>query len=1267
MFFKRLEMAGFKSFATKTTVEFMPGVTVVVGPNGCGKSNVADSIRWVLGEQSARSLRGGRMGDVIFNGSASLKALGYAQVSLTLSNEDRRLPLDQSEVQITRRLFRTGESEYQLNRVDCRLKDITNLFLDTGVGLDAYSILEQGRVDQIINAKPVERREIFEEAAGISKYKMRRDEALRKLSRTHDDLIRLRDIIVEVDRACNSLKRQAQKAARYRRLKERERDIEQRLLVRRAEVLRQDQERLEAQYQKAEDSLQALIAQLAEIEGKQAGEQGRQQELQKALHETRTLHFAIRSDLERAMHDRDMARERMESARKRLGEIERELESARSRAAILIQTIQNLAGEAKSQESALAEKRENLAQLSRRYEEVRREGDSTSLRAGQLRGEISALTQRRFEVENEEHLAARLLETLEKELQTLAEQSAAYVAEVEETARALDTRRAESEEIETALRTLGEERKAIEAEIARFNAERGELQKKLESLTDLHHQARSRLAALRELEEAYEGYYRGVKEVLKASRANRLAGIVGAVSSLIQVRKEHEIAIEVALGSQVQDIVTATVEEAKAAIEFLKRGNLGRATFLPLDFLESDLRDESLRPLLGRAGVVGFARELVGYEPRLDIVARHLFGTTLVVNDIDVAIGLKREGHRTRFVTLDGELVHPRGVLTGGSVQSRGLLSRVREIRQLEEDVKRTDAELAEMRANLQSTNDRLNVAYARSAELQQRIHEQELRRNSALKDLEAVNAVLRERRNQLAQTEARQARQRAERARHDETIQRCRDLSGQLAVQVEEKKAELSALEGDLRRRQEEVESLGQAVAERRVEVTSLAERLTALREKIGGLEGDLQTAREDQDVKAAESEELKEDIEVQAARVLESEERIAELTRRAEEQERSISLHSHDLETLEVEMRRMSARIQELSRDRNEQDNEAREQELRLAEVRAQSDYIEREAQEKFGLGIAQVREELEARCRADRIESASGFRIEESEEAGEEAGEPEAAATETQTAGADLAGAEMAAASASAEAKSGAASKNSASEEDLSDPGVLRQLLAEVRDKLARLGNVNTTAIEEYEEKRTRLEFLATQEKDLSQAKQSLEDTIRSLDQTCAQMFHEAFGQIRENFVNTFRRLFNGGRADLVLQEPEPGSDQLEAGIEILAQPPGKKLQSITLMSGGEKALTAVGLLFALFLHKPSPFCILDEIDAPLDDVNVGRFCDMLKEFAKNTQFIIITHNKLSMSLADTIYGVTMQEPGVSKIVSVKFEEAAADRLLTGQVAG
>ncbi len=1255
MYFKRIEMTGFKSFATKTLVEFEPGNTIIVGPNGCGKSNVLDAVRWVLGEQSAKSLRGGRMGDVIFNGSASLKPLGYAQVTLTVSNEDRRIPLDQSEIQVSRRLFRSGESEYQINKKTCRLRDIVTLFLDTGIGMSAYSILEQGRVDQIINAKPAERREIFEEAAGISKYKTRREEALRKLARTQEDLIRLHDIIREVERSCNSLKRQAQKAARYKRLKERERDLEQRLLVRRSEILSADLKVHGAAHRELEDRLQAMNAQLAQLEARHAQEQEQHQDLQKALHQTQSLHFALRTDLERSIHERDLARERLETARKRLAEIDRETASARDRITVLAATLDKLGEEAKTQETDLQQRREALASLSRKFEETRRSSDSASLRAGELRGELSGLQQKILEVDNDRRLAMHLIEKLEGEQQVHEALVADLGVQVDEVERKTEVRRAELEAIERDLAERIEQRKTLQAEIEVQQNESSELEGRLDVLTVRHHQVSSRLAALRELEEAFEGYYRGVKEVMQASQNRKLAGIVGVVSSLIGVKKEHEIAIEVALGSQVQDIVTETVEEAKAAIEYLKRSGKGRATFLPLDFLEADVNDGALRALLSRPGVIGFARELVTYDDRLEVVARHLFGSTLVVEHVDVAVDLKRQGHRTRFVTLEGELVHPRGVLTGGSHQSRGLLSRTREIRQLELEVKQVESELTSFRQQLRATNDRLNVARARAAELQQQIHEKELERSSARKDLETLENTLRERRNQLAQAESRQAQQRAERARHEETVEACQKSAKKLSAGVEARKAELDRLEDDIRQRQAEAEELGQNVAERRIDVTARSERLTALNEKLQGLESEIEQAREDQALKTEEHKDLEEELQLQQERISESEGRIAELSRRAEEEEKKSSLQNQEIETLAVSLKNLEGRIQESLRDRNEVDNEVREHQLRLTELKAQLDYIERESQEKFDLDVEAIRGEIRAREQADRVESVVGSDDEEYEESDEESDEESAETEEENRPVAAVV--EMGKPSLPKEYEG----------QDLSDPGVLRRLLGEVRDKISRLGSVNTTAIEEYEEKRQRFEYLTAQDKDLTEAKTSLETTIEQIDDTCTKLFCDAFENIRQNFQDTFRRLFSGGRADLVLLEPQEGTDELEAGIDILAQPPGKKLQSITLMSGGEKAMTAVALMFALFLHKPSPFCILDEIDAPLDDANVSRFCDMLQEFSKTTQFIIITHNKLTMGLANSIYGVTMQEPGVSKVVSVKFEEAVADRLLAGDAAG
>ncbi len=796
-------------------------------------------------------------------------------------------------------------------------------------------------------------------------------------------------------------------------------------------------------------------------------------------------------------------------------------------------------------------------------------------------------------------------------------------AESQEAQAEAERARVEMEARRARVRELKEEAAQVQAAIQSSDREKNELAMQLDQATRAFNQASSRLEALQELEDSYEGFFRGVQVVMKASQGGKLNGIYGVLSNVLNVPKQYEVAVEVALGGSLQDIITLSERDAQAAIQLLKQTNSGRATFLPLDLLQSNSRFDHLDRIMGRSGVIGLAKKLITYDPKIEVAVDRRLGSTLVVERLQVAIELQREGIRNRYVSLEGELVDPSGVLTGGSHQSRGLLTRTREIRTLRDDVARLDAERKTLAERMKAAKDRLSESYARAAELQASNHSEQMAEARAEKDFQSAEARARDRRNALATGEAREVQQRHDLRKHADVIAACDEGLAALTAAIAAKEASFLSLEAAYNERARTVSQLSEELSSGRASVSGLREKVNALNGKLQELKRDNENAGTEQVTRRAELDEIAAKQEETGAEVIEAEALLGTLVQQRDVLEARLSSMQQENEASLRIAREGLAEVQELQRDRNIKENGLREVETQVTEVRAQIGFLEQEARDEFGVAVAEIAQELSeaAAPEAESIVSPDG-QADDSEPADED---------------------------------------NSVFDKDdqITDPAELRRMVNELRDKISRMGAVNETAIEEYKTQKERLDFLTAQRDDLIKAKDSLTETIKNLDETTTKLFHDAFTAIRENFENNFRRLFNGGRGDLLLVEEE---GHPEPGIDIFAQPPGKNIGgSITLMSGGEKAMTAIALMLALFQYKPSPICILDEIDAPLDDVNCQRLCDALKEYSRTTQFLIITHNKITMSLADTIYGVTMQEPGISKLVSVKFDKIDESGLL------
>ncbi|SDW00948.1 condensin subunit Smc [Marininema mesophilum] len=1189
MHLKRLDIVGFKSFANRTELEFVPGVTAVVGPNGSGKSNVTDGMRWVLGEQSAKSLRGASMQDVIFSGSDSRKPVGYCEVAITFDNNDQRLGIDYAEVTVARRVYRSGESEYYINKQACRLRDITELFMDTGIGKEAYSMIGQGRIDEILSTKSEDRRVIFEEAAGIVKYKSRKREAEKKLDASDQNLSRIQDLVSELEDQVAPLTEQAEKAKQYKKLKTELTQTEIGLYVHRIETLHQN-------WQKADETLghlrekQALLA--ADVSSHEA-------ELEK-------IRWMIGQKERQVESLQGELLQRSEELEKTEGQREVLMERSRNRVAAIdelnerIQTLtvakNDREAEWKQQQERLVVKETELADIQGKLdgalERFAASVDRGVTNLDDLKQRLSTLLNERTRLDSESRHIQEQYEQAKKneeELIEREEKEAEKASELQGRKEWLDREQAEVENAlevcTTQMKELVEDRRELEKSIQEAATLLRQAEQKLDNL-------RSRREIVKDMEAGHAGFFQGVKEILKAwdRGATGLAGLHGAVAQLIQVPAEVEVAVETALGGAMQHLVAANEATARAGIRYLKEQRAGRATFLPLDVIKGRFFPGQEKAELEQMdGFVGIAADLVKCEQQYRKVVLNLLGQVVVARTLEQANGIARRlSYRYRIVTLDGEVVNPGGSMTGGSQQKtkNNLLGRSRQVEELEKEVVVAQSAWEEA---LEDHKELLSQQQELDEELEDLREEGEALRHSQqeLKGTEREWMV--ENRTHLSQQEL----TRTEKERLVEELTRIRDRQTELSQQTKESEAEEDRLKKSIHVSQEQVEQHASEMDAANKEITDW---------KIG-------VARLTQ-----EQEYLALDCERLAGETAKAEEAIQEAHSRLNRQKSGEEDGGEEARALAVkvdELREQKESIQSsLTRAKEERDA-------------SHSNRGEREAELKtMQQGLRKHEEELhQQEVRANRLDVELNHLLEKLAEEYEVS--YELAKTRY---------------------------------ERPEDPKQAEREVRSYKGKIASLGEVNLGAIEEHGRLTTRLNFLIGQRDDLLQAKETLKQVIRDIEAEMSSRFSQTFEAIRVEFTDVFAKMFGGGQADLRLTEPD---NLLETGIEITAQPPGKKPQNLALLSGGERALAAIALLFAVLRYKPVPFCVLDEVDAALDEANLSRFTSYLREFSQKTQFIIITHRKRTMEGADVMYGITMEEAGVSKIVSVKLEDFDGER--------
>lgn len=1181
---KSIEMQGFKSFADKIYLDFNPGITAIVGPNGSGKSNISDAIRWVMGEQSAKSLRGSKMEDVIFSGTEARKPLGFAEVTLVLDNSDGYFSLDFPEITVTRRVYRSGEGEYYINKTLCRLKDVHELFMDTGLGRDGYSIIGQGKIDSILSTKSEDRRQIFEEAAGISKYKYRKAEAERKLTQATENLTRVEDILGELETRLEPLRVQSEKAHKYLNLRDEMRGLDIAVSVINAEKGKAELKTLQDEIAILSEQIGGIRIGLEETENSIASMYERIQKFDEEISACRETDDRSVSVIHETENQINLLKSDITHNEQNIRRLEEEIQAS-------VASMEELDKTAETYQKNLEELNAKQQSVADALEELTAESQKVDQDAGEKNSVIEGMKAEIIELVSQSNALKASCDSLtvltenfrqrqmvtEQEMNAKTEYKAKLLREQEEIAPKAETCKKQTAELVREV-AKSEEEVAKTKELLQHANEQLNLQK----LTI--DKKKSRKKMLEDMEREFEGYGRGVKSVMQAYRANKIpnAVIYGPLSQLIRTEKKYISAIETALGAVTQNIVTKREEDAKEAIRYLKQTGQGRATFLPVTAIQAKMYD--LGDAKRQEGFLAVASEVVECEDTYREVVNSFLGGTVICDTLDHAVAIAKKGkHKFRIVTLDGDVIQPGGAMTGGSrAKSVGSLSRTGEIESLEQEVSKLEHSI-------------------RKAE-QERIRLTEL--------LSKKEDEIKEKSAQLHAKQNEQIRLDAERKHLDELVEGLADSYELAEAEHTDVSNRLAEMKAEIEKKQQEMEAKAQACKEKEElmvsvekEYSELSGRNSVLISRLSELNLNRNTVLKDMELERdrifrlqTEKARYLDEVTTKSGGVRTLRERNADLEKRITEGKTTV-------EELQTSLRENRERLSQLAAERSETE----------VSVRNKQESVKGVQEQMFQLTQQQTKMETKAEKYETEIETIVNRLLEEYELPYSEAVkfEPDA----------DF------------------------------DFKEATAKIRSLKDKIRALGNINIDAIEEYKEIKERFDFLSTQSSDLKKAKGELEDVIEEMLTIMQSRFSEQFRVINTNFNRVFAELFGGGSANLTLTEPD---NILESGIEIEAQPPGKKLQSLTLLSGGERAFTAIALLFAILDVRPTPFCILDEIEAALDDVNVYRTAEYLKNYSKKTQFIVVTHRRGTMEAANVLYGVTMQERGISKLLSLNIDE-------------
>ena len=1181
MYLKNIEVHGFKSFAQKINFEFHNGITGIVGPNGSGKSNVGDAVRWVLGEQSAKQLRGGNMQDVIFSGTELRKPLSFASVAITLDNSDHVLPVDFNEVTVTRRLYRSGESEYLINGSACRLRDINEMFYDTGIGKEGYSIIGQGQIDKILSGKPEDRRELFDEAAGIVKFKRRKNTTIKKLEEERQNLVRVTDILSELTKQLGPLEKQSETARIYLAKRDALRELDVNLFL-------QEHEYTGKVLEELQEKNQVAVTDLEETQSKYDATKTEYERLEQELEELNEKMDTLREAAQENVLKKQQYEGQIRVLEEQISSGKQNEEHYRSRIQAIDEDLKTKFDSKESLEEEKSEIRLKLKEIRKNLqnEEERMQQISASLQECNQaiedgKNEIIEILNRRATIKGKAQRFDTMMEQMGIRKSEISQRVLRLKSEEEEQENARKRAEAQYKAVTDMIQSMNEECRRLDGVVGELQQSLKQQSQQMEAGQAAYHREASRLESLRNLTERYDGYGNSIRRVME--QKDRNPGIKGVVADLIQVEKNYELAIETALGGSIQNIVTDNERTAKAMIEFLKKNRFGRATFLPLSNMNGRAEFQQ-KEALREPGVIGIASDLVSADAEYAGLVRQLLGRILVVDQIDHAIAIgKKYRHTLRMVTLEGDSLSPGGSMTGGAFKNNSnLLGRRREIEELEQSVGRLKKELSEMQKAIDDNRSRRNVIRDTIADFQDKLRKQYVEQNTAKMNLTQLDEKVQEIRKGYDSIE----REQMELARQ---VRDLKDDNSKIAQELSESEKDEKELEMFIETKQKELE-------EWKVEEVQKMHELEAIRLSDSTLEQQERFVQENLNRLSSEIE------------VLEQEKN--SLREVLEQGGDEMQKKEDGILALKQEITQMA--------DREEKND---------SQMKAWQE--EKEKKNEVHKKFFEKRDFLSGRI---ALLDKEVFRLKSQIEKTEEGREAKIAYMWEEY---------------EITPNNALQYKN----EEMTDRAQMKKDIAQMKDEIRKLGNVNVNAIEDFKNLQERHTFLSGQYEDLVKAEATLVEIIQELDEGMRRQFSEKFKDIQREFDKAFKELFGGGKGTLELDEEV---DILEAGIKIISQPPGKKLQNMMQLSGGEKALTAIALLFAIQNLKPSPFCLLDEIEAALDDSNVGRFAGYLQKLTKNTQFIIITHRRGTMNAADRLYGITMQEKGVSTLVSVDLVE-------------
>ena len=1181
MYLKRLELQGFKSFADKTVLEFRKGITGIIGPNGSGKSNISDSIRWVLGEQSMKALRGAKSLDVIFAGTQNRKSLGFAEASLVFDNSDNSLPIEYQEVTITRKIYRTGETGYYINKTPCRLKDVLELFMDTGIGKDGYSIIGQGKIDEILSNKSEDRRHIFEEAAGIVKYKIRKQESEKKLEQTKLNLLRINDILTEIEGNLEPLKIQSEKAKKYLNLREELKNIEVGLFIYNIDKYREslnelikDEEIMQNQCNEEEEKLEKIKSLKEELKRTIDNITLQIEEMSNSGFESQKEIEMLNSDINVAKtkianntENKERYTKEIEEKNQRIQELEDELKQKEEKKFNLKENKEKFEKELKTKEEELAKITERLTE-----KELEIEG---------YKKQVEENNDQKYDLGTQINTQKTNMQNYEKRINQIKQEITTNISE-------LDKTRMEKEDLSKSFYEIENLRNQTLKNIDKISNEKDEADKKIKTyedkirnIEDSIRMKQSRRNFLVETEREKEGYIKSVKSLLKdCENIKELGkGMHGVLANIIEAPEELETAIEMCLGASLQNIVTDTEEEAKKLIEHLRKNNLGRASFLPITSVKGKKLEKAK---LNEKGVIGIASDLVKYNKKYEQIILNLLGRTVITDTIETAIKVAKQNNYTfRIVTKTGDIINPSGAMTGGSVSKKtiNILGRSKEIERLGKDIEKEENRKKELIKEKENYESSIKNVIEQSKELNSKLQEIEIEYATEKQKILSIDSNIEkiEKRIKTLKEEKENIENQIKEA--NKIIEDDNEQIEELTIRIEELTKYIQEYAENNKENQKYIDDLNFDITNLKISVSSFDESENSILEI---------------------QERINQEIENNKNNIKEKTEQIEEIKQDNFNLEESIKEILEKIENIKETVKNSGSKIEELKKERLEKSDILSKQEEQITEkfniiedLKAQLvklDVKKTKIQEDINSIINKMWEEYELTPNAVK---------------------------------------------------------------DYEKPNNISATQKEVnrlRNEIKEIGSVNIDSIEEYKNLKDRYDFMSEQRLDLETTMNKLRKIISEMTQIMKEQFKEKFKVINKNFDEVFKELFGGGKAELKLEDEEK---ILECDIEITAQPPGKKLQSMTLLSGGEKALTAIALLFAILKINPAPFCVLDEIEAALDDVNVYRYAEYLKKFAKDTQFLVITHRKGTMEVADTVYGVTMEENGISKLLSMKLK--------------